>query len=84
MAWSNGQNQIPIRDFAEQSFKILWEFNFGSPSDGFDTEMMQKGFCSPFGWKKLPNPSWLTPWLWLFDLELGPHADRSQIASIKD
>lgn len=71
------QNQIPIRDFAEQSLQYFGNSILVAHHIGFDTEMMQKS-CKPFGLERLPNPMLDTMNL-AIRLELGPHADRSQV-----
>lgn len=71
------KNQIPIREFAAQSLKYFGNSILVAHHIGFDAEMMQKA-CNPFGLERLPNPMIDTMTL-AIRLELGPHADRSQI-----
>jgi DNA polymerase-3 subunit epsilon len=71
------ENQIPIRDFAEQSLEYFGNSILVAHHIGFDAEMMQKA-CKPFGLERLPNPMMDTMNL-AIRLELGPHADRSQV-----
>lgn len=70
------QNQVQIRDFAEQSLAYFGNSILVAHHIGFDSEMMQKA-CQPFGLEKFPNPMIDTMSL-AIRLELGPHADRSQ------
>jgi DNA polymerase-3 subunit epsilon len=70
-------NQIPIRDFAEQSLAYFDNSILVAHHIGFDAEMVQKA-CKPFGLERLPNPMIDTMTL-AIRLELGPHADRSQV-----
>ncbi len=71
------QNQVQIRDFAEQSLAYFGNSILVAHHIGFDSEMMQKA-CQPFGLYKLPNAMIDTMTL-AIRLELGPHADRSQL-----
>ncbi|PZX58378.1 DNA polymerase-3 subunit epsilon [Algoriphagus ratkowskyi] len=71
------ENQIQIRDFANQSLEYFCNSILVAHHIGFDTEMMQKA-CRPFGLEKLPNPM-IDTMTMAIRLELGPHADRSQI-----
>lgn len=71
------QNQISIRDFAEQSLAFFGNSILVAQHIGFDAEMMRKA-CRPFGLEKIPNPMIDTMTL-AIRLELGPHANRSQV-----
>jgi len=73
------ENLLPIRDFAEQSLTYFGSSILVAHHIGFDAEMMQKA-CKPFGLERLPNPMLDTMNL-AIRLELGPHADRSQVHS---
>ncbi|REG83536.1 3'-5' exonuclease [Algoriphagus antarcticus] len=71
------ENQIQIRDFAEQSLEYFGNSILVAQHIGFDSEMMQKA-CRPFGLEKLPNPM-IDTMSFAIRLELGPHADQSQV-----
>lgn len=71
------ENQIQIEEFATQSLEYFGNSILVAHHIGFDSEMITKA-CRPFGLEKLPNPMIDTMTL-AIRLELGPHADRSQI-----
>jgi DNA polymerase III subunit epsilon len=71
------ENQLSIREFAEKSLDYFGNSVLVAHHIGFDLEMIQKA-CKPFGMEKLPNPKIDTMSL-AIRLELGPHANRSQI-----
>jgi DNA polymerase-3 subunit epsilon len=71
------ENQIQIEEFATQSLEYFGNSILVAHHIGFDLEMITKA-CRPFGLEKLPNPMIDTMTL-AIRLELGPHADRSQI-----
>jgi DNA polymerase III subunit epsilon len=71
------ENQLSIRQFAEQSLAYFGSSILVAHHIGFDAEMMQKA-CKPFGLERLTNPMLDTMNL-AIRLELGPHADRSQV-----
>jgi DNA polymerase-3 subunit epsilon len=70
------ENQLSIRQFAEQSLSYFGNSVLVAHHIGFDTEMMQKA-CKPFGLERLPNPM-IDTMSFAIRLEHGPHADRSQ------